>query len=228
MKKIYVFLMTMVILLGLSVTSYATLVLRGTDTLGNHLIYDSDLNITWYDFTRYDTWQNQVNWADALEVTFDGTTYDNWRLPLTDDGPWKLGYDGSTTVGYNITTSEMGYLYYTALGNLGYCDIFGSCPQAGWGLTNTGYFENLQAGTYWSGTEYSGNDSMASYPDDAWLFVLSKGSQATHHKYNLGYALAVRDGDVTTSVPEPATLLLLGFGLAGIVVCKRKLIRRLG
>jgi len=31
----------------------ATLFLRGTDTLGNQLIYDSDRNITWYDYMHH-------------------------------------------------------------------------------------------------------------------------------------------------------------------------------
>jgi len=40
----------------------ADLYKRGTDILGNRLIYDSDLNITWYDYTKSnDTWDNQVS-----------------------------------------------------------------------------------------------------------------------------------------------------------------------
>ncbi len=32
------------------------------------------------------------------------------------------------------------------------------------------------------------------------------------------YGIAVRDGEVTTTIPEPSTLILLGIGLAGITV----------
>ncbi len=32
------------------------------------------------------------------------------------------------------------------------------------------------------------------------------------------YGIAVRDGEVTTTIPEPSTWILLGIGLAGITV----------
>ena len=122
--------------------AHATLFNQGTDSLGNRLIYDSDLNITWYDYTRSgDTWQNQVNWADALSVTFGGNTYTDWRMPTTVDGPYVYGYDGTTIGGFNITSSEMGHLFYTELGNDGLYDTFGNptgCPGANNCLTNTG------------------------------------------------------------------------------------------
>ena len=101
---------------------------RGTDSLGNRLIYDSDLNITWYDYSKsWDTWQNQVNWASGLSVTFGSNTYTDWRLPSTVDGTYAgCGCNGTTTAGYNITSSEMGHLFYTELGNTGYYDTSGN------------------------------------------------------------------------------------------------------
>src|SRR4030065_69711 len=113
MKKIYVFLVTLILVLGLSVQAHATLILRGTDSLGNRLIYDNDLD---------------------------------------------------------ITGSEMGNLYYTELGNLGYCDTAGNCPQPSFGLTNTGPFTNLEASYYWSGTEYAPNVF-------SWVFNFYDGGQ---------------------------------------------------
>jgi len=90
---------------------------------GVQVINDTDRNITWLDYSNApDTWQNQVSWAANLAVTVNGVTYDNWRLPATVDGPYVWGYDGTTTAGYNITTSEMGHLYYTELVNKGYYD----------------------------------------------------------------------------------------------------------
>ena len=50
MKKKIVQILTVVVLMyGMTVMSEASLVIRGTDTLGNKLIYDEDLDITWYD-----------------------------------------------------------------------------------------------------------------------------------------------------------------------------------
>ena len=226
MKRILFCMLAMLVVFALVTPAHAFLINRGTDTLGNRLIYDDDLDITWYDFTNAgNSWQNQVNWALGLSVTFGSTTYDDWRLPSTVDGPFVFGWDGTTTAGYNITNSEMGHLFYTELGNLGYYAIDGTNPQPGWGLTNTGDFQNLSASDYWSGTGYAADTSMA------WDFRFGNGDQALNGKANLNrYALAVRSGDVAAveAVPEPTTIALLGIGLAVMTVygAKRRRQRR--
>ena len=64
-----------------SLSSYAELFNRGTDSLGNRLIYDSFTNTTWYDYTKdADTWENIDSWASSLTVNFEGDVYDDWRL----------------------------------------------------------------------------------------------------------------------------------------------------
>ena len=208
MKKIITFIL-IVMLLGFSLQAEAALSDRGKDTLGNSLIYDSVLDITWYDFTKSpDTWQNQMDWAGALSVNFGGNVFDNWRLPKAVDGIAVYGDDGTTTAGHNITNSEMGHLYYTELGNKGWHDTSGAdsgcSSSAPWCLTNTGDFQHLQALAYWSGTEYSDDT------DYAWFHGLGGGGQNIVTKNNTGiYAFAVIDGDVMPAVaPEPISSML--------------------
>ena len=195
-------------------TARADLVIsgQGTSTHGTYnLIYDDDINVTWYDFTNTatDTWQNQKNWADTLSVDIEGTTFTDWRLPATVNGQ-IIPTDITPTSRYNITSSEMGHLYYTELGNLGFEDTNGAFPQPGWGLNNTSPFQNLLDRIYWSGTEFGNNNNAA------WDFHFSSGNRDATPSQNNLYALAVHSGDVA-SVPEPSLELLLSISLIGLV-----------
>ena len=180
------------------------------------LIYDPDLNITWLDYTKdADTWSNQLSWASSLSVNFNGQDITGWRLPFTVDEPAQYSIDGSTSSGYNNpTTSEMSHLYYIGLGNKGYVDTSGNY-QPDYGLINTAPFANLISNWYWSGTEY------AAEPSKAWRTGTVFGLQSLNDKVHHGFALAVLPGRIQ-AVPVPASLLLIGSGLAGLVGLKRR------
>ena len=237
MKKFLVFLCAMFLFFGIAGTASATLIDRG-----GGLIYDDDLGIspgvTWLQDANYAateltdarrdeiiaavvevaghtltasdflksgnnytgkmTWWGAMAWADQL--VYQG--YSDWRLPSA----MNVNVDPPTgpDCGYNVTGSEMGHVYYTELGN------------TGGGFTNSGLFgDTLQPDFYWSGTEY------APFSYSAWGFYFYRGDQYNDYKGDFYYAWAVRPGD-SAPIPEPATLLLMGSGLAGLGAIRKR------
>ena len=177
----------------------AALEYRGTDSLGYQLFYDTDFNITWYDYSPNATWWSQSNTVSTLTVDIGGTIYDGWRLPTA------LNQDGSGPCsGSDCTSSELGHLFYTELGNDGILANFDNGP-----------FENLTANNYWFGTQGAG--------ENAWYFAMGSGGQATAYKGNTMHLLAVRSGDIAV-VPEPisSTLFIVGGATLGFRRFRKK------
>ena len=201
--------------------------LQGRDLDGSlstfEAYYDTSLNITWLANANYAgaamNWTNANVWAAALNPYGSGIT--GWRLPtVTDTGTsgCNFAYTG-TDCGYNVDTAtgEMAHMFYTTLGDKAYYNTSGVGPQAGWGLTNTGPFSNVQSDDYWSATEYAPNTSYA------WYFNTGYGYQDRYNKTYSLYAWAVHSGDVgATTVPVPAAVWLFGSGLAGLLGMSRK------
>jgi len=175
-----------------------------------NLVYEGDQGLIWLDYTSgmgvgwdyYKKWALELNASGVLtynlnpgvKVTWNG----DWRMPNTVDGKRIWGYDGTTTAGFNITTSEMGHLFYKTLGNKGCYDVKGKIKpgwihDAAWGLKNKGPFINLYADTYWSDTEYE------AYTELAWAFNFSTGAQTNtifKHQGIRVIAMAVRPGRI--------------------------------
>ena len=184
--------------------------LRARDISGNAValddasaafFYDTVLDITWlsdWNYPRTSGYNaNVMNWADAVfwadQLVYGG--FDDWRLPTSS---LRSNCFGSS----DCSLTEMGYLWYQALGNSG-------------SLSNTATFMNMTSrSAYWTGTELVATHSFA--------FWIGSGNQYYYNKGNGLGAVAVRDGDVASVVPEPTTLALLGLGLAGLGFSRRK------
>lgn len=225
-------------------TAQATLVgrdINGNAVAGNAansvFLYDDVLNVTWLRDANANglmTWTQASAWAAGLTIG----SYSGWRLPTMIASPdATFSYSGGTDYGYNVRTkdgiasqyqagqtvfSEMAHLWYQTLGNKASCPPGNATcsgagtPQPGWGLVNTGDFQNLQANIYWSGLTHAPDLS------DAWAFYTYEGSQFYGLESNRYRALAVRDGDIASAVPEPQTLALVLLGLGATVVARKK------
>ena len=220
----------MILLLLACGTANAALLSRS----GGQAYYDDVLDITWlananladtndFGVTGINvggtmTWPKANEWIGAMNAAnYLGTN--DWRLPkIIDTGTagCNWAYTG-TDCGYNVdlSTSEMAHMFYSTLGNLGYYNTSGAGPQAGWGLTNTGPFSNLQPGFYWSGTTY------APSPSDAWYFYFGYGNQGNFNKTLEFYAWAVRPGDIAL-VPVPGAVWLFSGALALLGTLRRR------
>lgn len=160
--------------------AHATLVgrdIRGHAVGGSNVsavfLYDTDLNITWL---RDANVNGRTDWfaANAWAQGFGFGGYDDWRLPTT----------AVPVNGFNITSSEMGHLFYLELGSTARSN------------SRVGDFIDLQVPYgYWSGTR-SGNG--------AWYFYTLNGAQIATNTFLWHAALAVRDGDVLNGQFPPS------------------------
>ncbi len=212
-------------LMGLSLPAHGALINNG-----GGLIYDTDLNITWYDAPAIErNWVDSMAWAASLNLG----AVSGWRLPrmLPVNGSrytWTYSANGSTDIAHNISApgsaypgskaSEMAHLFFTTLGNKALYNVNEERNYGDVGLVNKGPFVNLQDSWYWSGTDYGPNHSSAMY------FGFVHGLQWAGDKgEDNKFALAVHEGNVGRAVPEPAITLLLGLGMLGIVGAKGKI-----
>jgi hypothetical protein len=181
------------VLLGFSTLANAALVNNG-----DGLIYDTDLNITWYNFSyggeAGTSWSGAKDWASTL--TLGGTAAGSWRLPTTP----------GTGFGY-LNEGEFGHLFYTELALAANTDM----------TVHQSPFTNILQYTYWTGTEQVTGSS-------AYVFEFTGYQYAYYDVSNL-HAMAVHEGDVGAStVPIPAAFWLLGSGLLGLVGIRKKTI----
>lgn len=138
----------------------------------------------------------------------------------------------------DVVYSEMAHLYYETLDNGGAClpsplSSIATCTgnpdwsydsQARFAAAHGGLrpFLNVEPYHYWSGVEYMPGTGSA------WGFYVGDGGQFAFGAAEL-YAVAVRSGDVLTSVTEPPAILLAIGAFAGMGLSqRRRAVNRLG
>ena len=186
-----------------SLSSHGALIGRDLDgdNTTAEAYYSTDQDISWLanaDGNGATDWDTQIAWAAALVVG----SATNWRLPTSDvngDNDIQNCWLGTNP---NCIDNELGYLYW---------DI-GITPDA------PGPFNNVQAGSYWSSTEFGGTGGTSAY-----FTNFNNGNTSVHGKASLDYAWAVHDGMVGDAViPIPAAIWLFGSGLLGLIGLARR------
>ncbi|MCV2359710.1 PEP-CTERM sorting domain-containing protein [Paucibacter sp. TC2R-5] len=195
--------------------------LDGNVDNGPEAFYDPALNITWLADANVrgrtpegtyngmgglSSWYSAMEWVANLQVG----GFDDWRLPSA------LNRDGSAPcTGFSCTSGEMGQLYYVSLGN-----AFQSTER------KVGGFVHLETYLYWTSTSVPDSGAY----DRKRVFspnLYGNGYNGHQDSYpgfisTGAYAMAVRDGDVASPVPEPQTLALTLIGLTGVLLARRR------
>lgn len=172
--------------------------------LGGQVVYDQTTNLSWTSNANINgpmTWNEANTWANTLVI--DGVG--GWRLPTSDQ-----------CTGFNCTGSELGDLFYNALGSYDIVISPGGSSSTFTPNSNYDLFSNFQA-AYWSGTIDARNPTA-----NAMIFLPITGQQGSGFVLDNRFAIAVRVGNVA-AVPEPGpwALMLSGLGLMGFLSRRR-------
>ncbi len=209
--------------------------------------YDADGRMNWSDANAWATnlvYGGYDDWRLARNSPVNG---ESWIYSPQDGTPEYVGGKGDR--GYNIvsTASELSYMYYVNLGLKGKGDYFYDerlrfrtflrtdfgvmqsgiedfSPESINLFADVGLVKNLYNFMYWSGTVYEEPVGEGMPEWDHFAFITTIGRQWMGFDNQRLYAWAVRDGDVTSPVPEPETyaMMLAGLGLLGVVARRRK------
>jgi hypothetical protein len=160
----------------------------------------------------------------SLSQAYTITEIDGWMYPRNSSTTFTIAIYGD---GGLIPNSTQYFSQQASVGT-GICPPAGPCPPIDWyGLS--GLNLSLNQGTYWAAFEVRPGDTFyGTMPSNATVSLPAQ--PLTHYAYyNTGewYAedslrIGIRIfGAEASNVPEPTTMLLLGFGLLGVASVRR-------
>lgn len=152
----------------------------------------------------------QINGTITFGPSTDGSTYHAW----TCDG--KMGFAGFTELNFDAGPAGMAYAYLTSI-NESYSNMSWAVEHY-WGQGGFSFPTPMFEGEtpYQLLQTYNG-----SFPFDEYIESYYPGTTIVNSDSNWGTIVLTID-----PAPEPSTLLLLGLGLAGAAVARRKFRKR--
>jgi Protein of unknown function (DUF1566) len=212
---------------------------------GGGMIYDTTMNITWLADMNYAVtsgyaaggtapdsvvgsnaiWTDgRMGWAAANQwannLVFGG--YDDWRLPTVNLSDTSCSNTSTPAgfptqyYGYNCAGGELSQLFTLYMGEKMGESVLDQTGDTAEQIANQALFSNLKSSGYWTSQEYAPDRNLA------WRFGTQGGLQLESNKSLPLYAVAVRAGDVpsTLAVPEPQTLALVMTALGAALLCR--------
>lgn len=208
--------------LTVAATAHAALINRG-----GGMIYDTTQNLAWladfkYAFTSgyaaahgvpiYPTVDPNAVYTHggmgwAANLAYGG--YEDWRLPGLNPSDTSCSNDrdlggafGVQHDGTGCTGGELSHLFVLDLGNQAWQSVLNIDGDSAEQIANQALFTNLNLDSFWSGTAFPPDPTLA------WYFYARTGAQLNHDTRTGYFAIAVREGDVA-AVAEPQTLGLV-------------------